>query len=152
MLTARAIHSRGCLPSATRLIAPRRAASHSAHHAPETSEFTTKEGFGGAFWRNTVLLSFLGVACYKYAPEANDNAYLTRWMAFYSVPRDVWLNLNVKHTVLQQESSEQSILFAEAHVSKVHRYRSPQLLDQASPFLLPVGMTVDMSDVVAKRD
>lgn len=84
------------------------------------------EGFGNAFWRNVVLISLAGVAAVKFAPAANDEVYLTRWIAMYSSPRDYWLELNAKHTAQQAKVSEDHLLVSDAHRPAVHRFRYPQ--------------------------
>ncbi|KAJ8522757.1 hypothetical protein ONZ45_g746 [Pleurotus djamor] len=133
-----------------------------SHHYPEKSSFhplTPPYLFDSRFserrsvsdFISSYFLDFNFAACYKYAPAADEDAYLTRWIALYSVPRDVWLNLNVKHTAMQQTVSEQNLLVADAQLPKVHRFRYPQLLDQASPFLTPVGLDVDNSKIAVER-
>jgi hypothetical protein len=83
-------------------------------------------GFGGALWRNTALFSIVAVAAYKYAPEAAEDVYLTRWIALYKSHRNLWLELNAAHTALEQDNSETNILLTDAKKPKVHRYRYPQ--------------------------
>ncbi|KAF8891661.1 hypothetical protein BD779DRAFT_1512339 [Infundibulicybe gibba] len=138
------------------LIAQRRPASTSSHHEEHHGEHDStqypREGFSGPIWRNTVLLSLLAVGCYKYAPEPSEDVYLTRWIAMYTAPRDLWLELNAKHTAMQQEVSDTTILLSDAKKPRVHRYRYPQSFEQVSPFLAPVGMDVDLSGLVVKGD
>ncbi|TFK44604.1 hypothetical protein BDQ12DRAFT_595098, partial [Crucibulum laeve] len=108
--------------------------------------------FGGPIWRATILVSLLGVAAYKYLPEPADNVYLTRWIALYDAPRDFWLNLNAKHAAQQEQVSDAMILFSDAKMPQVHRYRYPQVFEQASPFINAVGSNIDMSGVVVRGD
>lgn len=88
--------------------------------------YVSFQGFGGAIWRNTFLFSLLGVAAYKYAPEANEDVYLTRWIAMYSTPRDYWLERNVEHTAQEAAVSETNLILGSAEKPKIHRYRYPQ--------------------------
>ncbi|KAF8161002.1 hypothetical protein B0H34DRAFT_699064 [Crassisporium funariophilum] len=155
-LARRAI--RASTRSATIIPAQLRLASSSAHehhddHHQEHHDSTVypQEGFGNKFWRNVVLVSLCGVAAYKYAPKADDSAYLTRWIAMYTAPRDYWLLLNAKHTGQQMEVSEATLLMTSAERPTMHKFRYPQSLVQGSAFLNPVGMGVDMKDVVLKN-
>lgn len=90
------------------------------------SELIFDLGFNNALWRNTVLFSLLAAGFYKYAPEPSDDVYLTRWIAMYTAPRDLWLELNAKHTAQQQEVSDTAMLITDAKKPRVHRYRYPQ--------------------------
>ncbi|KAF8647097.1 hypothetical protein AX16_006931 [Volvariella volvacea WC 439] len=136
-------------------LASRRNASTASHgheeHHHDDAQYP-KEGFGGAVWRNTILAALVGVAFYKFAPEPGKDVYLTRWIAMYTRPSTEWLEINAKHAAQQQDVSDATILFADAKKPRIHRYRFPQVLDQASPFLVPVGGEVDVSNVVAKGD
>ncbi|KAF8070263.1 hypothetical protein FPV67DRAFT_1668136 [Lyophyllum atratum] len=140
--------------SATTIVSRRKASSSThAHHEEHYEEHQyPKEGFSGPFWRNTVLASLFAVAAYKYAPEPTEDVYLTRWIALYSPSREQWLDMAAKHTALSVESSETTLLVTNAKRPPVHRYRYPQLLDQSSPFLTPVGGEVGTSNIVVKGD
>lgn len=72
------------------------------------------------------MFSVLAVATYKYAPEADENVYLTRWIAMYSTPRDFWLERNVEHTAQEAAVSELNLILGSAEKPKIHRYRYPQ--------------------------
>ncbi|KAF9458444.1 hypothetical protein BDZ94DRAFT_1313276 [Collybia nuda] len=122
-------------------------------HKPRKAQRTgISDERSGALWRNTFLASIVVVAAYKYAPEPTEDAYLTRWITLYGSPRTLWLELNAKHTAMEQANSEATILLTDAKKPKVHRYRYPQTFDQISPFLTPVGMDVDTSNFVVKGD
>lgn len=73
-----------------------------------------------------MLLSVLAVGFYKFAPAPGDDVYLTRWLAYYSTPREVWQALNVKHLALTQEASVGTLLVADAQPPRAHRFRYPQ--------------------------
>lgn len=130
-------------PAATFLSHRKSSSSTHSHHEEHNGEdYQRKEGlcrnlrstlrligllgFGGALWRNTFLLSLVTVAAYKYAPEPAEDVYLTRWIALYTSPRNLWLELNAKHTAMEQTNSEATMLFTDAKKPKVHRYRHPQ--------------------------
>lgn len=83
-------------------------------------------GFGSPIWGYAMLCSLLAVGAYKYAPEPTGDVYLTRWIAMYTSPRNLWLDLNAKHTALQQDISEGNLLLSDAKKPRVHRYRYPQ--------------------------
>ncbi|KAF8972969.1 hypothetical protein BDZ97DRAFT_1649328 [Flammula alnicola] len=119
-----------------------------AHH--EDSTVYPAETFGTALWRNVLLASVAGVAIFKYAPVADENVYLTRWIAMYKTPRDYWLSLNATHTVQAEEIAQGTILMNDASTPAIHRFTYPQSMLQASPFMNGVGLSVDMSGVVPK--
>jgi len=83
-------------------------------------------GFSSSFWRNTLIGSLLLAAAYKYAPEPGDDVYLTRWIALYTTPRDLWTELASKHTAMSLDLSETKLLLSAARKPLVHRYRYPQ--------------------------
>jgi len=142
--------------SKTILSTQRRTASssndHGHHEEHHDSTVYPVEGFGNAFWRNVLLLSLAGVATYKYAPRADDDLYLTRWIKMYTNSREHWLQLNAKHTAQQMEVSHTGMLLSDAQRPAVHRFRYPQALIQRSPFLNAVGSHVDMEGVVLRGE
>ncbi|CCM00404.1 uncharacterized protein FIBRA_02434 [Fibroporia radiculosa] len=128
---------------------------HDEHHGEqhvEDSVSYSKEDFSSPVWRNFVLLGLAAAGFYKLAPAPGDDTYLTRFIAHYSTPRDVWENIRFKHLLLTVEGSDDTLLVADAKRPPIHRYRYPQRLEQSSPHLHPVGSTVDVSDVVVKND
>ncbi|KAF8622351.1 hypothetical protein AX15_007083 [Amanita polypyramis BW_CC] len=114
--------------------------AHQQHEHKNSNDQYHREDFSSPIWRNTLIASLLIVAAYKYAPTPGDGTYLTRWIAFYKTPRETWLEINAVHTAKQQEASAYNILLSDARKEPAHRYRYPQILDQASPFLNGVGM------------
>ncbi|KAG6813659.1 hypothetical protein H0H92_008896 [Tricholoma furcatifolium] len=138
--------------TAVSLVSRRNASSsaHDNHHHEDSNEHYPKEEFSGPVWRNTVLAALAVVAVYKYAPEATEDTYLTRWIALYSTPREKLLEIAVKHTDLSANDCEINYLQSNASVPPVRRYRYPQSLDKGSPFMVPIGGTVDTSNVVVK--
>ncbi|KAL0580345.1 hypothetical protein V5O48_001682 [Marasmius crinis-equi] len=138
------------LPPSVSAISRRHGSSsshHDEHHEEHDSSVYTQEGFFSPAWRNTFIFSALALAAWQFAPEPNDEAYLTRWLAAYKTPKEKWVEMNAKHTAQSQEAAETDQVFSAGVASPVHRLRFPQTLDQASPFNNGVGMTVDMSDV-----
>ncbi|TFK18926.1 hypothetical protein FA15DRAFT_602417, partial [Coprinopsis marcescibilis] len=109
-------------------------------------------GFGSPVWRSVAVAGLAAVAFYKYAPERSENVYLTRWIALYTKPREHWLDLNAKHAAMSQTEADHSLLLHDARKPPVHRFRYPQGIGQASPFLNGVGMTVDTSNIAVKND
>jgi hypothetical protein len=120
------------------------------------------------FWGKVLLFTLLTGAAIKYAPEPSEDVYLTQWIAMYTAPRDLWLNLNAKHTAQEVQVSQNNLLIADAQPPAVHRFRYPQSvsnlhikfashfirrsLNQGSPFLNRIGEAVDMRNVVPKTD
>ncbi|KAF8894910.1 hypothetical protein CPB84DRAFT_1782616 [Gymnopilus junonius] len=138
-------------------LAQRRAASSSSHdqheahqHHEEDSTAYPPETFGSPFWRNVVLASLATAALFKFAPYADDDVYLTRWIAMYMPSRDYWLRLNAQYTAIHKDMSEDTVLVNSAHAPNGLRFSYPQSLTQASAFLNGVGMNVDMKGVVPK--
>ncbi|KAG2059240.1 hypothetical protein BDR06DRAFT_1003848 [Suillus hirtellus] len=131
----------------------RRFASHDSHAHDEhhdDTHYSREAGFSTPFWRNTVLLSLLAVGFYKWAPSPNQDVYLTRWLAQYTTPSEIWAAINEKHLLLSQQASDNAILQADAKRPNVHRYRYPQILDTGSPHLQPVGRVADMSSTAVR--
>lgn len=83
-------------------------------------------GFTSPVWRKFMLTSILVGTAYQFAPEASEEAFLTRWIAMYSPNSERWLDLNAGHTVLSKEAAETFQLFNTAVRPPVHRYRYPQ--------------------------
>ncbi|KZT63767.1 hypothetical protein DAEQUDRAFT_815457 [Daedalea quercina L-15889] len=126
---------------------------HQDDHHGEAHDSTpySKEGFSGPFWKGLVIAGFGVVGFYKYAPGPGDDTLLTRAIASYSTPAQVWEKLSYKHLLQTVEVADDSLLVAEAKRAPVHRYRYPQRFEQSSPHLHPVGLTVDVSDVVVRN-
>ncbi|KAE9401581.1 hypothetical protein BT96DRAFT_597913 [Gymnopus androsaceus JB14] len=104
-------------------------------------------------------LILIGTA-YHYAPEPSEESFLTRWIVMYRTSSEKWMDLNAGHTVLSKEAADTFQLFNSAARPPIHRYRYPQyvlcsvarivsnfsrfrMLDNASPFNVPVGLSVD---------
>ncbi|EGO00156.1 hypothetical protein SERLA73DRAFT_180587 [Serpula lacrymans var. lacrymans S7.3] len=142
-------------PAATHIL-QRRFASHDSHsheHHDEhqdATQYPREAGFNTPFWRNTFLLSLAVVGFYKYAPAPGEDVYLTRYLAHYGTPSEIWARINEKHLLLSQQISDNTILQTDAKRPNLHRYRHPQSLDAGSSHLQSVGTGVDMSSVTVK--
>ncbi|KAF9007962.1 hypothetical protein BDQ17DRAFT_1422622 [Cyathus striatus] len=139
----------GTLP--LRICASSSSHAHEEHHSPsEDASQYSKEGFGSPFWRNAILLSIVGVAVYKYAPEPSSDAYLTRWINLYCRPASYWLDINARNTAQREEITMANLILSEGKTSKIHRFRDVHALESKSPFNNGVGMNVDISDLVVR--
>lgn len=83
-------------------------------------------GFATPFWRNTVMLSVLAVGFYKFAPAPGDDVYLTRYIAQFQTPQEVWAAINEKHVMDVTVAGEELLLQQSATRPRAHRYRYPQ--------------------------
>ncbi|KAG7090836.1 hypothetical protein E1B28_009918 [Marasmius oreades] len=125
---------------------------HDEHRGEHDNTVYPKEGFFSPAWRNGVLVSVLALAAWQYAPEPNDEAYLTRWIMMYKTPKEKWLEMNATHAAQSRVVAEQTKLFDLGVAPPVHRLRFPQIIDQGSPFCNGIGMNVDMSNVKVKKE
>ncbi|KAF9264240.1 hypothetical protein L218DRAFT_901106 [Marasmius fiardii PR-910] len=125
---------------------------HDEHHGELDNTVYPKEGFSSPVWRNTVIVSVLAYVAWQYAPEPNDEAYITQWITMYKTPKEKWLEMNATHAAQSREVAEQVQTFDLGVAPPVHRLRFPQLIDQASPFCNGVGMNADMSDMKVKKE
>ncbi|KDQ57572.1 hypothetical protein JAAARDRAFT_130734 [Jaapia argillacea MUCL 33604] len=137
-------------------IAGRRLASSDSHahehHEEHDNTQYPKEDFSSPAWRGVILASLLVAGFYKYAPEPGEDNLLTSYIARYGTPSQVWEKINKQHLYLTQEATETILLFQDAKRPAIHRCRYPQLMEQVSPHLQPVGTSVDMSNVVVKGE
>ncbi|KAJ3776513.1 hypothetical protein FB446DRAFT_785086 [Lentinula raphanica] len=70
----------------------------------------------------------------------------------YTTTSERWLDMNVRHTALSVDAAEGVNLFTTASRPAMHRMRFPQMLDNASPFNVQVGLNADTRDFVAKTE
>ncbi|KDN51380.1 hypothetical protein K437DRAFT_254787 [Tilletiaria anomala UBC 951] len=149
--------------------------AHSSSPSSSGDEYVTNEGFSAPIWRNTFFLLIAGVVAYRLsemqastssahsshvnADEHDDSEeaadtrpFLTRYIAYYTTPADVWKRRNAKHYELVKEEAEKKLFFQDAERPPVHRFRYPQTFEQASPHGLPVGAQVDLSDLKVKTE
>ena len=118
---------------------------------------TTTTGFGGAFWRNSIIALALSFAAYRvsiaYTPaaqgadldaehgpnetlsEADDKSmpFLTRYIAHHMPREGIWKERNAKHLELTVKQAEDQLLIQEAQKPVIRRLRYPGMFEQASP-------------------
>ncbi|KAI6026110.1 hypothetical protein BKA83DRAFT_3066948 [Pisolithus microcarpus] len=115
----------------------RRFSSHTAHAREDVLPET---GFFTPFWRNTILLSFAAIAFYKWAPRPGEEAFLTQWLAHQSTAAEFWARVNEQQLLRSQHMTVNTVLQTSAQRPGMVRYRYPQMLEQGSPHLQPVGV------------
>ncbi|KAI6000477.1 hypothetical protein EDD15DRAFT_2232436 [Pisolithus albus] len=110
-------------------------------HTPYSREDVLPEtGFFTPFWRNTILLSFAAIAFYKWAPRPGEEAILTQWLAHHSTAAEFWARVNEQQLLRSQRMTVNTVLQTSAQRPGMVRYRYPQMLEQGSPHLQPVGV------------
>ncbi|EPS99870.1 hypothetical protein FOMPIDRAFT_1024014 [Fomitopsis schrenkii] len=125
---------------------------HDDHHGEaHDSTVYPRESFSGPFWRRFALATIGVVAFYQFAPAPGEENRLSAGIAEYTKPAEFWDKLTVKHLLQTVEVSDGALLIGDAKPAPVHRYRYPQRFEQGSPHLQPVGLVVDVSDVVPKN-
>ncbi|KAI0081871.1 hypothetical protein K474DRAFT_1671433 [Panus rudis PR-1116 ss-1] len=126
------------------------------HHHHESSHEDAvafpKEDFSNSFWRRFVLAGLLAAGFYKFAPSPEEDNLVSRFVAQFKTPQDVWASINSKHLELSAKAQVNTSIVADAKRPLVHRYRFPQSFEAVSPHLQPVGMGVDLSDLVVKGE
>ncbi|KAJ4468222.1 hypothetical protein J3R30DRAFT_3560256 [Lentinula aciculospora] len=125
---------------------------HGHHHVEEDTTVYPKEGFATPAWRRFFVVSMIVGAAYQFAPEPSEEAFVTRWLAMYTTTSEKWLDMNVRHTALSKDIADGVELFATATRPPVHRMRFPQMMDNASPFNVQVGLNADTRNFVAKTE
>ncbi|KAI0342047.1 hypothetical protein BDW22DRAFT_1395900 [Trametopsis cervina] len=134
----------------------RRLASSAAHddhhHHPEDNTVYPQETFANKTWRNWALAGLAAILFYKFAPAPGDETYLTRWIKMYQTEKSVWTELNNKHLALSAVGQIENLVVADARRPPVHRLRYPQSFEQHSTHAVPVGTSVDLSDLLVKGD
>ncbi|KAI0066216.1 hypothetical protein BV25DRAFT_1821125 [Artomyces pyxidatus] len=84
------------------------------------------QGFTSAGWRYTIVGALAVVAFYKYAPAAGEDNFVTRYIAHYYTPKEVWERINNKHLVMTAEMQENAQVIQGAKRPPIHRFRHPQ--------------------------
>ncbi|KAJ4498331.1 hypothetical protein C8R41DRAFT_818770 [Lentinula lateritia] len=125
---------------------------HDHHHIEEDTTVYPKEGFATPAWRRFFVLSIIIGAAYQFAPQPSEEAFVTRWLAMYTTTSEKWLDMNVRHTVLSKEVAEGVNLLTTATRPPINRMRFPQMMDNASPFNVQVGLNADTRDFAAKTE
>ncbi|KAJ3794739.1 hypothetical protein GGU11DRAFT_729746 [Lentinula aff. detonsa] len=125
---------------------------HGQHHIEEDATVYPKEGFATPAWRRFFVVSIIAGAVYQFAPKPSEEAFITRWLAMYTTTSEKWLDMNVRHTALSKNAAEGVNLLTTASRPPIHRMRFPQMMDNASPFNVPVGLNADTRNFVAKTE
>ncbi|KAF9792615.1 hypothetical protein BJ322DRAFT_60870 [Thelephora terrestris] len=123
---------------------------HHDHHVEDAAEYP-REGFATSTIVKIVTLAGAVVAFYKYAPSASEDNIISRYISSKATPSEVWEQVNLKHTVLEQQQADNSQVIWAAQKPPVHRFRYPLQIDQALPHRQPVGSTVDLNNLVVKQ-
>lgn len=110
-----------------------------AHGSDDGSQAPLEAGFTTPFWRNALLLSLAAAGFYRWAPTPDQDVYLTKWLAQYATPRDFWTTVNEKQLLRSQQIASNTVLQSVAQRPTKVKYRYPQMLEQGSPHLQPVG-------------
>nr|ODN74929.1 hypothetical protein L203_06612 [Cryptococcus depauperatus CBS 7841] len=148
-------------------VARRTEHTHSGNGTEDQSDAYTTETFFSPSWRNAFLFFTASLLIYPYLsspstkpispsldPEAFEEARkdqslpaLTRWLANQISKAEVWKKRNDKHLELSKEAAETKLLFQEAERPRIWRMRYPSSFEQASPYNIPVGSQIDLSDL-----
>ncbi|TYJ51686.1 hypothetical protein B9479_007736 [Cryptococcus floricola] len=151
-----------------------RRGAHGAHgdggeEGEGESDTYTKESFLNPKWRNALLLLTTSLLLLPHlpapskshlspslSPEAFQAArrdvegelpWLTRWFVRETEKAEVWRERADRHLELEKERADGRLLVQEAERPRVLRMRYPSRFEQASPFNIPVGSQVDLSDL-----
>ncbi|KAJ3820471.1 hypothetical protein F5880DRAFT_1615556 [Lentinula raphanica] len=136
----------------TPLLLPRQRHASTAHSDHHNHHQTEEDSFATPAWRRFFVVSLIAGALYQLAPKPSEEAFITRWLAMYTTTSEKWLDMNVRHTVLSVDAAEGVNLFTTASRPAMYRMRFPQMLDNASPFNVQVGLNADTRDFVAKTE
>jgi len=139
---------------------PRRFASteHQEHHHEQPQDQYPPETFGTPFWRNVLIISVVGFAAYRFMPAdpfgygedfaSSVHRYLRHHL---HTPAQIYEERNIKHLELSLNAAKDKIVLEDAERPKIRRLRGPGMFDNASPFNVPIGTQVDLSDLVIKK-
>jgi hypothetical protein len=83
-------------------------------------------GFFTATWTKATLAGAIAAAAIAYAPEPSEDAYITRWIAMWKTPTEVWSQINDKHTALVVDATKEHLFFTAAERPIRHRLEFPQ--------------------------
>ncbi|KZS98694.1 hypothetical protein SISNIDRAFT_546597 [Sistotremastrum niveocremeum HHB9708] len=131
---------------------------HDGHDSHELSTVTyPSETFSTPFWRNIVIGGISAFLLYEYYPSilgtSDDRApLLTRFIAYYSPDPSKWERINQRHLLHTVDQADDQLIFQEAKKPFIHRYQFTGAFDAGSPNNVPLGTSVDLSDLVVRRD
>ena len=89
------------------------------------AHFLVIVGFATSTIVKIVALAGAVAAFYKYAPSASDDNIISRYISSKATPSEVWEQVNLKHTVLEQQQADNIQVIWSAQKPPVHRYRYP---------------------------
>jgi len=129
---------------------------HHGHGDSAGNETYGPETFFSPIWRNTILTSLVVYGVYTYLPDPSDpdtKNIVTKFIAEkLKTPAETWMGINELHTKLCVYTAEGKQVSEAAQRPVMHRYKFPSMLDQYSQHLSLVGMDVDVSNTVVKRE
>ncbi|KIJ49492.1 hypothetical protein M422DRAFT_246579 [Sphaerobolus stellatus SS14] len=126
---------------------------HSDHHHGQDSNVYPEETWNTPFWRGTVAAVLFTTGIYAAYPYLDKNGdYIQRFILRYRTPKEVWASLGSKHLEQSVKQASDALLVSEAVKSPVYRMRNPMSMDFASQHNVPVGASVDTSNVKLKKD
>ncbi|KAF9050969.1 hypothetical protein BDZ89DRAFT_1153900 [Hymenopellis radicata] len=124
---------------------------HDEHHHEDSTVYP-EETFFNAFWAKVVVGSAAVALAYKFAPPPSKDVYLTRWIDMYSPDVQKNLDYNLTNALLARQTADDRLTFYHARRPQILRMQAPQMLNNGSPFNMPVGLTVDLSEIEVKSD
>lgn len=77
-------------------------------------------------WLGWTLAGLTAVGFYKFAPSPEDDTVVSRFIQYYSTPKETWAKINVKHLLLSAEEQLDVLTIVDAKRPPVHRFRYPQ--------------------------
>lgn len=85
-----------------------------------------RTGFTSAGWTYTIIAALGIVGFYKFAPSAEEDNYVTRYISHYFTPSSSWATTNDRH-LEQTASLREAIQISQTgQRPHIHRYRYPQ--------------------------
>ena len=85
-----------------------------------------RAGFTSAGWTYTIIAALGIVGFYKFAPSAEEDNYVTRYISHYFTPSSSWATTNDRH-LEQTASLREAIQISQTgQRPHIHRYRYPQ--------------------------
>ncbi|CEH13912.1 hypothetical protein CBOM_01801 [Ceraceosorus bombacis] len=140
---------------------------HAAADAAEEEQYP-EEGFSAPFWRNGLLLVIGGVIVYRFSAAANRSPHgatgeeetssdsnaplITRYLSHYKPSLESSRRTSLEELDKKTRNAEDRLLFQEAERPPVHRLTYPGVFDHSSPHRIPLGGSVNVSNVKVKTE
>ncbi|KAK1923320.1 hypothetical protein DB88DRAFT_345650 [Papiliotrema laurentii] len=144
-----------------------RKGGHDDHHSSGPDDTETHESWFSAPWRNTFILTAIGIAAFPFLPSATSTPaspalspeefnrlksdpstpWITRKLAGLLEDEKDLRARNDKHVDESMRSAETRLLFETAERPEVNKIKNRYTFDQASPYGVPVGSSTDVSEV-----